>query len=58
MAGGLSGNRHVFDPVAKSEYVRMEYHVSDAVEKLRREFPASDSIANYNIIENETWRKD
>lgn len=35
-----------------SAYVRIEYHVFDAVKRLRRESPATNSIANYNIIEN------
>lgn len=36
----------------------MEYHVSDTVEKLRREFPVSNSIANYNIMKSEEQRMD
>ena len=32
---------------------KKEYHVFDTVERLRRESPVPNSIANYHIIENE-----
>lgn len=40
-----------------SEYVRMEYHRSDAVATPRQGYPTKGSIANYVIIGRETAMK-
>lgn len=52
-----SCGNNIFDINVVSEYVRMEYHVSDTVERLRRESPGSNSIANYYIMNKKSYEE-